>query len=51
MNLALLIAALVCFIVAAITGHIATAPGWTRTGWGWIGAALLTVTLLIPALH
>lgn len=45
----LLIAALVAFLVAALVGYAGDGTGWHRLGFGWLGAALVTVTLLIGA--
>lgn len=50
MVVALLIAALVCFLLAFLTPYGGAAP-WARTQFGWLGAAFITVTLLLPALH
>ena len=50
MNTVLLIAALVCFLLGFLTPYGGGAP-WARTQFGWLGAALLTVTLLLPVLH
>lgn len=52
MVLALLIAALVCFLVAAISGWAPTnGAGWTRINFVALGLAFLTIVQLTPLLH
>jgi hypothetical protein len=46
LSFVLFLAALVCFLIAAFAPS-STLQG--RVGFGWLGAALITVTLLIGA--
>lgn len=47
----LLVAALVCFLLATFGGYVGATPatpaGWQRFGFGWFGAALITISMLI----
>lgn len=46
----LLIAALVCFLLATFGAYgPGDGAGWHRIGFGWLGAALITITLLLGA--